>query len=427
MNRKCPEWRVAMAASVVWALVAAGCGKHEGEEEKPKPVVSVKVAKAEVEQIRLAVKAPATLWPREQANISARITAPIRELRVRKGDSVQRDQVLVVLENRDILAQRQEAVASLADAEANLQKTTAGTLPTDIEHARGQVETTQAALNQAQKVYDRRAALFQEGAIPERELLQSQTELAQARTNYQVAVRSLELLKTQSGEKDIAIARSRVEQARARLANVEAQLRFTELRSPFAGTVTDQLQYPGDLAQPGTPTFTVMDLSVMNARAQVPEAEIGRIRAAQACEFISVDTPGAGSGGRVTVINKAVDPQRRTVEVWCEVPNAGSKLRGNLFGEVHFVTGTISGVMVPQAAVQFQEGTRNGAVMVVDQKRIAHKKDVEAGESHEGKVQITKGLNAGETVVVEGGYGLPDGAQVTLGDEKKVEKKEEKK
>src|SRR5690349_17760299 len=90
-------------------LCFAGCGKKEEEEAKPKPLVAVKVATAETADIRLAVKALASLWPREQANISARITAPIRELRVHKGVTVAKDQVLVVLESRDLMAQREEA------------------------------------------------------------------------------------------------------------------------------------------------------------------------------------------------------------------------------------------------------------------------------------------------------------------------------
>lgn len=399
-------------------LCLCACPKKEEEEAKPKPLVAVKVAKAEMADIRLAIKAPASLWPREQANISARITASIRELRVHKGDTVAKDQVLVILENRDLIAQREEAAAAVTDAEANLQKTTGGSLPTDIEHARGQVETTAAALDQAQKVYDRRAELFKQGAIPGRDLQQSQTDLAQAKTNAEVAKKSLDLLRTQSGEKDIAIARSKVAQALAHLNAAQAQLQFTELRSPFAGTVTEQLQYPGDMAQPGSPTLTVMDLSLVNARAQVPEDQVARIRIGQACEFVSGDAPQPAAG-QVTLINKAVDAQRRTVEVWCQISNPGNRLRANVFGEVSFLVGNSSGVAVPQPAVQFNEGTHTGIVMVVDDKKIAHKREIEAGEVRDGKVQISKGVKAGEMVIVEGAYGLPDGTEVTLGEPSK--------
>ena len=62
--------------------------------------------------------------------------------------------------------------------------------------------------------------------------------------------------------------------------------------------------------------------------------------------------------------------------------------------------------------MQFVEGTHHGSVAVVDESHTAHIRDVETGESFEGKVQIVKGLSPGETVIVEGGYGLPDGTEV---------------
>ena len=168
--------------SLCLCLFISGCAHQD--EVSPKPMVDVKVARAEVADIRISVRASATVFPREQASLAPRIIAPIRELRVRKGDSVSPNQLLALLENRDIIAQRQEAAAALEDATANLQKLSAGTLPTDIERARGQLAASEAVLNQAQKLYDRRNELFKQGAIPARDLLISQTELANARANY---------------------------------------------------------------------------------------------------------------------------------------------------------------------------------------------------------------------------------------------------
>ena len=97
-----------------------------------------------------------------------------------------------------------------------------------------------------------------------------------------------------------------------------------------------------------------------------------------------------------------------------------AKLRAGAFGTLTVSTGTAAhSVVAPVAAVQFNEGTRTGTVMVVDDKRIAHKREIEAGEAVEGKVQIVKGLKAGEVVVTEGGYGLPDGTEVKTAEEKK--------
>ncbi|PYV93796.1 MAG: hypothetical protein DMG05_00180 [Acidobacteria bacterium] len=390
-----------------WLLLNAGCSRHD--ETEAKPIVTVRVARVELSDIRITVHAPASIFPREQANLAARITAPIRGLRVRKGSSVAAGQVLAILESRDIRAQRAEAAASVNDAQANLQKISAGTLPTEIERARGELITAEAGLNQAQKICDRRSQLFQQGAIPQRDLLVSQTELAQAKSAYEVAKKSFELLETQSRDKDIRIAESRLAQARARLELTEAQLQFTELRSPFSGSITEQFLYPGDMAKPEVPVFTIMDLSVAVARAQVPESEATAVRAGQRGIFVPTDSSQETFQGQVTVVNKAVDPSRRTVEVWCEIPNKTQHLRAGVFGTLSIVTGTApKSLVVPVAAVQFKEGTHFGSVLLVDEKRIAHQREVD---------EIKKGLSAGEVVIVEGGYGLPEGTEVRLSQE----------
>jgi multidrug efflux pump subunit AcrA (membrane-fusion protein) len=386
-------------------------------------VVEVKTAKAEVTDLELTVRAPANIFPLEQANIAARVTARIVKLNARKGDAVAVGQLLARLENRDLIAQRDEAKAAVTDAEANLQKTAAGTVPSDIERARGQVDTTKAALDQSQKIYDRRKVLYEKGAIPQRDLLLSETELAQAKTTYEVARKSLDLLEQQSSDKDIRIAQSRLEQAKAKLAGIIAQLEFTEIRSPFTGVITEQMMFPGDMAKPDAPIFTVMNLSVAVARAQAPEAESRAVRRGQACRFSPVDQAGGVFSGRVTTINQAVDPARRTVEIWCEIANpqigGQRRLKGGDFGSLAITVGAARrSVVVPVAAVQFAEDGKKGTVMVVDDKNIAHAKEVEIGETVGGKVRIVEGLNGGETVIIEGGYSLPDKTDVRNKEEK---------
>jgi HlyD family secretion protein len=393
-------------------LVLTSCGAKE--EPPTKPVVEVKTATAEQQDIRIFVGAPASVFPREQANVAVRITAPIMRLLVRKGDSVKAGQTLAVLESRDVIAQREEAAASVADAQTSMQKTVSSTLPSDIERARGQLQTAESLYNQAGQIYEKRQELFKLGAIPQRELMVSWTEMATSKTNYDVAKNALGLIENQSRDRDIKIAQSRLQQAQARLKGSEAQMAYTSIVSPFAGTITEQFMYPGDMAKPDMPMFTVMDLSVAVARAQAPEAEAGAVKMGESCVFQSADRPDAAHKGRISVVNRAVDVARRTVEVWCEIPSPPPDLRAGTFGEVRILTATVHGVVVPQAAVQFNEGTRTGWVMTVDEKRISHKREIEAGDISDGKVQVLKGLNAGETVVIEGAYGLTEGTQTKL-------------
>ncbi|MBZ5499334.1 MAG: efflux RND transporter periplasmic adaptor subunit [Acidobacteriia bacterium] len=399
-------------------LLMAGCSAKE--ESSPTPVVNVKAVRAEVADVLISVGASATIYPRQEANIAARLTAPIRQLHVRKGDNVRAGQVLAEQEDRDLAAQRSEAAAAVIDAEASLQKTTAGTLPADVERARGEVANAEASLNQAQKMYDRRRELFAQGAIPNRDLLTSETELSHAKTSYEVAKKSLDLLLNQSRDQDIRIAQSRFDQAKARLSLLDAQLQFAKIQCPFDGTIVEQFMYAGDMAKPDAPIFAVMDLSVAIARAQIPEGQSGAVRIGQACSFTPADSPTSTFEGKLSVVNRAVDPARRTIEVWCEISRSGSALRAGAFGNATIITGTApKSIMVPLPAVQFQEGTRSGFVMVIDDKHAARKREVETGEIANNMVQITKGINPGELVIVEGGYGLPDGTEVRLAEEKK--------
>jgi multidrug efflux pump subunit AcrA (membrane-fusion protein) len=402
-------------ALLIAGMAMFGCGKGKHEEEAIPSVPVVKVAKAGQQSIDIVIAAPATIFAREQSNVAARITAPIRALRVKKGDTVKAGEVLAILNNRDAAAQLADSRAQVADSEAALERVRSGTVPADLERARGQLEIARAALNQAQKTLDRRTQLFNQGAIPNRELLQSQTDLAQAQTSFDVAKRSLELMQNQTSGRDIRSAQARLDSARARFDLAETQLQFAEIRAPFAGTITDQTMYPGDMANPGSPMFQIMDLSVVNARAQVPETAAQNVRQGQPCIFTPSDVTAGAAPGRIITITQAVDPQRRTIEVWCQIPNAAAKLQGNVFGSVSIVSGHLqNATVIPVTAVQFKEGTRSGTVLVVDDKMIGHLRDVQTGEIAGSVVPILNGLQPGETVVVEGSYGLPDKTQLQI-------------
>jgi RND family efflux transporter MFP subunit len=259
---------------------------------------------------------------------------------------------------------------------------------------------------------ERRQRLFDKGAISSKDLLQSQTDYATAQANLASAKESFEVLSKHS-QQDVRIAQSRLDQAKAQLMATTASLDFSEIRAPFSGTITEQFLYPGDMATPSAPIFTIMDISKFIARAQIPEADAVSVRSGNACTFFTGDVNRTSWHGRVTVVNAAVDPSRRTVETWCEIQPPFDGLKAGLFGTVDVQTGFIHNALtVPGSAVEFQEGTNHGSVLVVDSKNIAHVHQVEAGEHVGNDAYIKAGLNPNDTVIVEGNYGLSDGTHV---------------
>jgi multidrug efflux pump subunit AcrA (membrane-fusion protein) len=403
-------------STLCFVLAAAALAACAAPEEPAEPPVSVAVrtAKAAVEDVEAIVSAPATVFPLAEAKVAPKVAAPIARLGARMGDRVSEGQPLAWLRSEDLDAQLAEARAQVADAQANLEKVSAGTLPIEIERARGEVERTGSALAEAQQIYERRQTLVAEGALPERDLLLAKTQYDQAQTASRVAQAALESLTSQSQRQDVLIAESRLAQAEARLELAEVQLGYTRIDSPSRGVVTQQFLYPGDMARPDAPIFTVMDLSAAVARGQFPEETTAGLRAGQLCRFTGVDAPGAVHSGKLTVVSQSVDPVRRTVEVWCEIPNPDGKLKAGAFGELAVVTGVHpDAVTVPLAAVELDPDRKSGVVWTVGPDGLAHENHIEPGVMSETEVEIVSGLAAGATVVVEGGYGLSEGVAVT--------------
>ncbi|MBI3693306.1 MAG: efflux RND transporter periplasmic adaptor subunit, partial [Acidobacteria bacterium] len=397
----------------LFACVAAWLGCSRGDSEKKvAPLVEVRLETVKTADLTEQIRVPGTLFPLSQAAVAAKISAPIRELRVIKGSPVQKGQVVAVLENGDLEAARNEARSALQEAASSLARLSAGSLPVDIERAQAQLNIAQSALETAQKIYERRKTLVEQGAIPARELLVSQNELAAARNNHLLAETNLKLLQSQTRERDLEIARSKVEQARARLAQAEALLNFTHIRSPLNGVVTDQWMYPGDMAKPDAPIITVMDVSKMIVRAQAPEARAPSLSRGQAAEWLPQDLPDRHFRGRLSVISAAVDRAARTVEVWVEIDNPGHALRAGGYGTLSIAAGRVPGaVVISRAAAVMEEGSAEATVAVVDEKNIAHQRKIKVGFEQDGLLQVLEGLKPGEKVITEGNYGLPDNSE----------------
>ena len=101
------------------------------------------------------------------------------------------------------------------------------------------------------------------------------------------------------------------------------------------------------------------------------------------------------------------------------------KLNGNVFGEVRVLVQQIpKAVTVPISALEIQQGQTTGSILVVDDKNIAHRREITPGERSGDLLEVRKGLTAGETVVTKGGYALPDGTSIEL--EKSAEEKDAK-
>jgi HlyD family secretion protein len=117
---------------------------------------------------------------------------------------------------------------------------------------------------------------------------------------------------------------------------------------------------------------------------------------------------------KVTVVSPAVDPNSTTIQVWVEAGNPGGRLKPGMTVTVNIVNSTVQdAVVVPaEAVLSAPDGTNS--VMVIGPDQVAHAVIVKTGIRQDDEVQILSGLQAGQQVVTQGTYGLPDGAKVTI-------------
>src|SRR5438093_6879417 len=143
--------RLAACAAVAASSVAC----HRAEKE-PEPIAPVQVAPAIKGSIRLIVNADAVLFPREQANIVPKISAPVRRFLVNRGDHVKAGQLLAELENRDLVGAAQESRGQFVQAESNLRATTGAGVPEQVTKAQADVDAAREALDASKKLVDSR-------------------------------------------------------------------------------------------------------------------------------------------------------------------------------------------------------------------------------------------------------------------------------
>jgi multidrug efflux pump subunit AcrA (membrane-fusion protein) len=404
---------IAVAVLVYWLWPSK---QAAAEADAADVVVSVRVAKAERGTISSEVTSLGTIFPREQATVSPKINAQIKNMALLKNKSVRAGDVLATLEARDLQAQRAEAASALEEAQANLRLLSGGTIPEGNVQDEKAVRVARANVVNARATYERRLALFERGGISKKDLEASQLALTTAENDLRAAEAAARLHQTATNPNNRAATAARAKQAADRLANLDTQLSYAVIRAPFSGVVTDQFQYQGEFAAAGAKLLNIADVSEVIVKSPVSDTVAVDLKVGDPATVLPQELPDEKIEGKISLISRASDPQNRTVEIWVNLKNEGGQLRANSAAKVVAVTNTATdAIIVPASAVTLKAANADeGTVMVVDDDSVAHETKVTVGIRTPEQIEITSGLQGGETVVIEGNYALPDGTKVEV-------------
>lgn len=395
-------------------LFLNACKKAADTEEKP--VVTVQAVHPSTGAITEDIAADATLAPIAQAALLPKVTAPVKAFYVQRGSHVKAGQLVATLENSDLAAAALDNQGTYTAAKGAYTAATQSTLPEEANRSRLEVEQARATLDLDNSIVAARKQLLAEGAIPGRDYDTARTTALQAQAAYDLAKQHYDAL-TKKGVNTASIetAQGNLESAKGKYLGAQAQLHYSELRTPISGVVTDRPLFPGETAAAGTAVVTVMDTSSMIAKMHIAQATAQQLHIGSPA---TLTVPGLDEPvpAKVSLISPALDIGSTTVEVWLKAPNPDGKLKAGTALHASLKGPTIQNAMlVPSEAVQRSSEGEGKIVMVIAADGTAKKRAVEVGIETKDNTQILSGLKLDDMVITGGGYGLDDGTKVKIG------------
>ena len=238
----------------------------------------------------------------------------------------------------------------------------------------------------ADKNYVRSQDLYQHHAIAERDLEQAESDRNQAQADLNAADQGMRILGIKNP---------------ADLAKAPASAQIPVL-APIGGEVVERLVSPGQVVQAGqTQAFTISDLSTVWVLANVYQADLASVRSGDDV-VVQTDAYPGNFHGRISYVSPALDPNTRTLQARIVVDNPDEKLKRDMYCTVTVTAGTISNaVAVPDASVLRDDNNQPFVYVAIGADQFG-RRDVEIGQSQNGKTQILKGIPVGERVVGDG-------------------------
>lgn len=340
------------------SLPLAACQKQEAAERLPVVVRAI--------EVKLSDFAPATsltgvIAARTLNSLSFQVGGRVSERTVDVGQRVEKGEVLARLD-----PQEQQS---------------------DVRAAQASLDSADAQLRQASAAFDRQKTLLAQGFTTRRE--------------YDLA------------EQSLRVARNGVEAAQSQLANAKDRLGYTELKASASGVVTARTIEVGQVVQAAQTVFTVAEDGDRDAVFNVDEAMVARTPVAPVVKISLISDPKIEATGEVREVSPAVDPASGSIRVKVAVPDTPAQMP---LGAA--ITGTITAkpqkaIVLPWQALMSENG--RPAVWTVDPgtKAVAMV-PIEVLSFASGVVVVSKGLEAGQTVVAQGGQLLSPGQVVEV-------------
>lgn len=374
-----------------------------------------------VQRQRLAVGIKTTGQIETLPSQKVEVTTPIQgakvvELLVEPGASVKKGQPVAVVTSPDLVTLRVESQDKLAQGQADLKQAEADLRLAQQNYQRYQqiadseIAQAQSQVDFAQEKYNKDKQLADAGALPRRNALESQTQLAQAQAELTKAKSRRDVI---GAENQLKRAQASVELAKSNInrSNTNYQTRLTQLgnlpnakglvtvTAPISGKVADREVTIGQtFNDAGGKLMTIVNDSRLFATANIYEKDLSKVRTGQRISLKVASMPDRTFSGRISRIGTAVEGETRVVPVQAEVNNSSGQLKPGMFAELEVLTDQTSAatLAIPTSAVVDANGKK---VVYLQNGNAFQSAEVTLGQTSTDMVEVKSGLFEGDMIV----------------------------
>lgn len=399
------------------------------EEEDPdntKNEIPIHVARVEVRTLHRYAEGFGVVGPRPprpgemagSANVASPVPGVVAKVLCQVGQKVKAGDAVIQLDDRVAKSAEEQAAAALTQAKASLAALKAQPRPDQLQIAELNVRKSQAALDFAQKNYERLKGLASDQGVSGKSVEQAALDLSSAKADLAVNEKQLDLLKHTPTPEDLRQEEAKVAQAEAALATAKVQHQMLTISSPIDATVMSLSVNPGEAVDVTKPLVQFVALDRLVVDVDVPADQLpASAEGLEAQVFTAKQKPDDAPAvvGKVGFVSPQVDPKTGAVMVSVDLP-ADVTLRPGLSVRVRIVAEEHKDVLaVPRAAVVTDENG-DSVISVVEGTQATHKR-VTPGFEESGMIEITADdLKEGATVATAGAFGLPQASRVKVMD-----------
>lgn len=378
------------------ALVFTGCGSQSGQEETTE-ARAIPVEVAEVTQGTVSVYDTVTgsLTPAVEVAVVPKLGGLVQGIMVSVGEEVQKGQLLVQLDTKDIEAQVRQAEAAVEAARTAYANAEAK-IPTALQIAQANYEAAKSA-------YERMEYLYQEGGISEQQWESAKTQLE---------VAAAQLADAENAHLQLETLKAQIKQAEAAYETARTQLENAYITAPVAGIVTAVHIDMGQMAGPTTPVVTIAQLNPVYAEFNLTESKIGKLAAGDKVQVLVSAAGDAPWEGTVVEVPPSADPYTRGYKVKVEIPNDEGLLKGGMTAQINLALDSVTdALVVPVDSIVTKDNRPSIYILAGDRVRQC---PVEVVLQNDQLAAVTGEVKAGDRIVVAGQHLLQDGSVVKV-------------